>query len=281
MSLGENICRLRTGKNMSQGDLAEALDVSRQSISKWETDASTPELDKLVRLAELFGVTLDELVTGEPPARPEPEPAAPEGPPPQAAEAGQGVPVRTAAAIVLFCMAFAVWVLFTVVGQFLSGVVLALPFLVCGAICAVAKKHPWLWCVWALYLMAVGYLRTATGISWSAILFSFQWTPGDNYFHLATAWCQFLGGLALMAATVFLLRRGSWTWDKHSAVRFCIGCAAFVLLGLPWTRLLYRTGAEMIQAAALVNLISWLSDSARLGLLTAGLTVLVRWRRSR
>ena len=65
MTLGENIVRLRTQKNWSQGDLADALDISRQSVSKWETDASIPELDKLLKLSELFGVTLDELVRGE------------------------------------------------------------------------------------------------------------------------------------------------------------------------------------------------------------------------
>ena len=62
MNLGENIYRLRTGKNMSQGDLAEALDVSRQSVSKWENNSATPELDKLIKMSELFGVSLDELV---------------------------------------------------------------------------------------------------------------------------------------------------------------------------------------------------------------------------
>ena len=62
MTLGENIARLRAEKRLSQGDLADALGVSRQSVSKWETDASVPELDKLVRLSELFGVTLDRLV---------------------------------------------------------------------------------------------------------------------------------------------------------------------------------------------------------------------------
>ena len=65
MTLGENIVRLRTQKNWSQGDLADALDISRQSVSKWETDASIPELDKLLKLSELFDVTLDELVRGE------------------------------------------------------------------------------------------------------------------------------------------------------------------------------------------------------------------------
>ena len=64
MSLGTTISRLRAEKKLSQGDLADALGVSRQSVSKWETDTSVPELDKLVKLSQLFGITLDELVTG-------------------------------------------------------------------------------------------------------------------------------------------------------------------------------------------------------------------------
>ena len=75
MTLGENIVRLRTQKNWSQGDLADALEISRQSVSKWETDASIPELDKLLKLSELFGVTLDELVRGEDVPKTEPVPA--------------------------------------------------------------------------------------------------------------------------------------------------------------------------------------------------------------
>ena len=54
MTLGQNICRLRTERGLSQGDLADALDVSRQSISKWETDASVPELEKLRRSQHVF-----------------------------------------------------------------------------------------------------------------------------------------------------------------------------------------------------------------------------------
>ena len=63
MNLGERIYTLRSEKEMSQGDLAEALDVSRQSISKWETNGSVPELDKLVKLSEVFGVSLYALIT--------------------------------------------------------------------------------------------------------------------------------------------------------------------------------------------------------------------------
>lgn len=61
MSIGTKIFELRTSKNLSQGDLADILDVSRQSVSKWETDASIPDLDKLIKLCDLFDVSLDEL----------------------------------------------------------------------------------------------------------------------------------------------------------------------------------------------------------------------------
>ena len=70
MALHENIYRLRAARNMSQGDLAEALDVSRQSISKWENGTAVPELDRLIKMSQLFGLTLDQLVGDEPPQTP-------------------------------------------------------------------------------------------------------------------------------------------------------------------------------------------------------------------
>lgn len=83
MTLGEKITALRSQHKMSQGDLAEKLNVSRQSVSKWETNASIPELDKLLLLSDLFGITLDALVKGD--AVPEPESI----PAPEAAEQPQ------------------------------------------------------------------------------------------------------------------------------------------------------------------------------------------------
>ncbi len=65
MTLGERLVRLRNQKGLSQDALAEQLGVSRQSVSKWETDTSVPELDKLLKLSDLFEVSLDELVKGK------------------------------------------------------------------------------------------------------------------------------------------------------------------------------------------------------------------------
>lgn len=79
MSLGENIYKLRTDRRMSQEDFASAMEVSRQSVSKWENDMAVPELEKLIKMAKLFEVSLDELVGNTPPL-PEPEPV--DAPPP-------------------------------------------------------------------------------------------------------------------------------------------------------------------------------------------------------
>ncbi len=64
MTIGERLLKLRKEKNISQEELANVLDVSRQTVSKWETDQSTPDFDKIIPLCEYFGITSDELLTG-------------------------------------------------------------------------------------------------------------------------------------------------------------------------------------------------------------------------
>ena len=65
--IGERISLLRAEHRMSQSDLAEALYVSRQAISKWETGASIPDLENVVRMSEIFNVTTDYLLKGTAP----------------------------------------------------------------------------------------------------------------------------------------------------------------------------------------------------------------------
>ena len=64
MTIGERLLKLRRDKNISQEELANVLDVSRQTVSKWETDQSLPDSDKIVPLCNYFGITTDELLTG-------------------------------------------------------------------------------------------------------------------------------------------------------------------------------------------------------------------------
>lgn len=65
MTLGEKIYRLRTEKGLSQEAFGEVLNVSRQSVSKWETDQSVPELDKLVAISDFFEVSIDYMLKDE------------------------------------------------------------------------------------------------------------------------------------------------------------------------------------------------------------------------
>jgi len=65
MNIGERIFELRKAKNLSQEEIAYKLGVSRQTISKWETNQSQPDFDKIVPLCELFDISTDELLKGQ------------------------------------------------------------------------------------------------------------------------------------------------------------------------------------------------------------------------
>lgn len=65
MSFGENLINLRRQKGWSQDDLANNLNISRQAISKWETDISKPDVDNLERISKIFSVTIDNLLDND------------------------------------------------------------------------------------------------------------------------------------------------------------------------------------------------------------------------
>lgn len=62
MKFNEKIIMLRKNKNLSQEDLGNELGVARQTISKWELGETTPEMDKLIKMSEIFENTLDDLI---------------------------------------------------------------------------------------------------------------------------------------------------------------------------------------------------------------------------
>ncbi|MCI9280443.1 MAG: helix-turn-helix transcriptional regulator [Bacilli bacterium] len=63
--LGERLYELRRKKNMSQEEMAEKLNVSRQTISKWETNQTQPDFDKIIPICQLFDISSEELLTGK------------------------------------------------------------------------------------------------------------------------------------------------------------------------------------------------------------------------
>lgn len=74
MNFSENLQILRKGRNISQEKLAEELNVSRQTVGKWENGVSCPEAECLVEISGFFGVSIDTLLKGTVPGHNEVEP---------------------------------------------------------------------------------------------------------------------------------------------------------------------------------------------------------------
>ena len=149
MYLSENIYKLRCRHKMSQEDLAEALGVSRQSVSKWENGNAVPDLDRLVKLSELFGVSLDQLVNGNENPR-----AAESLPEPTVIIHTEHSSTQKTVGIMLLFFGILIF-LMTFWSSQLSGVIscllLSAPVLICSLICLRAKRHPWLLCLLTIY----------------------------------------------------------------------------------------------------------------------------------
>ena len=69
MTIADRILTLRKSKGMSQEELADAVGVSRQAVSKWESEQATPDLEKVVIMSDIFDVTTDYLLKGIEPVK--------------------------------------------------------------------------------------------------------------------------------------------------------------------------------------------------------------------
>lgn len=199
MNLGERIYTLRTKHNLSQGELSAKLDVSRQSVSKWENNSAVPELDKIIRMSEIFGVTVDELVKEN--AQPKEE--APPEPAPtvvQVIEKNRFEKREIAGIILLSLGGLAFLLLLLLTGL---GCIYALPVLLCGAVCFVCKKDTGFYCAWLVYLLVTGFLSFATAVSsWRVIRYTLQEPYNGNPAIIIIAWVWFAAMLGMMAWTV-------------------------------------------------------------------------------
>ncbi|MBQ9691542.1 MAG: helix-turn-helix transcriptional regulator [Clostridia bacterium] len=147
MSIGNKIYELRTAKNLSQGDLAEILDVSRQSVSKWETDTAVPELDKLIKLCDVFGVTLDELAERTPPRDSAPTITVIE-------KTSSFTPQKAVGCIILAAALIGGRLLLLLSGISEIAFILfpaVMALLACGIICLCLKSNVGYWCVWSAF----------------------------------------------------------------------------------------------------------------------------------
>ena len=297
MTLGQNICRLRTERGLSQGDLADALGVSRQSISKWETDASIPELEKLLRLSELFHITLDELVKG-PDGSVETPPPAPE--PPTAEAPAQDPEAELLRALdrgvnrtvgwVLLGFGALLTLLLAMLGDGLAGLLLASPLFLCGVICLTAKRRAGLWCAWACGLLGLVWLRATTGIGWTDI-FRAPSTVFRSDVAQIVSWAIAVFLLLLLIGTVRSFRDQVLPWEKRNIGKYA-GLWVLYLVGrwavnrflfAAWAMKVFSSGNHTQSAAvaySIANIFWEVALLAALALLLVKTAALLRGRKA-
>ena len=221
MKLHEKIYRLRTEKKLSQGDLAELLDVSRQSVSKWETGASIPDLDKLVKMSDLFGVTMDFLVRKEMEhtdiKAPNPMEHTHEADekrevPQNTVIVKETLPIRKLFGVLLFISAFIFLFLAWPLSVFAA---------VLGVLCFVFRKHTLLWCTWFTYFSLDIFLINGTGINRRVVFSPYAYSEWGV--RILVHWAYLLLLVALIAWTVYTFRRVRYNVAPRRKIGFVLG----------------------------------------------------------
>lgn len=142
MTLGERIAYYRGVLGLSQGELAEKLGVSRQAVSKWETDAGLPDLDRFIALSGLYNITLDELVKGSVPSPAPADGAQAAAFPPEASPAAAEKPASGGQKTVGYIL-LGVGLLCAVLALFLNWALLipAGYLLICAVLCLTLRRY--------------------------------------------------------------------------------------------------------------------------------------------
>lgn len=204
MNIADRIQTLRKSKGMSQEGLADKIGVSRQTVSKWESEQSLPDLEKIILLSEYFGVTTDYLLKGI-----EPKPDVPD----KRLDARIYAVIGTGSNFLGLVLAIAVWiekqvVWATAIGLFLMA--LGCMCAVIGQIVGTHKKSALKWFgavnVWFLSLIpiscAFNFIQGSLG------RFSWMLTPipqmGNSYLAYVFCWIAYLA--VCIAADLILLK---------------------------------------------------------------------------
>ncbi|MBR3694047.1 MAG: helix-turn-helix transcriptional regulator [Erysipelotrichales bacterium] len=250
MSLGETIYTMRQAKNLSQEDLAVMLNVSRQSVSKWENNSAVPDLEKIVKLSEIFEVSLDQLVKGK--EYPQPQPTV--------QYIKTDISGRKLAGTILLCMAFLVVILFTLFNAFLAGLLFATPLLACGLICFICTRRVGLWCAWVVYFMVDLFLVWGTGISRSMVIHTLIWEASWNYARLLFSWAWLIVLIVLIIWTAISFQKVPRTkkqvliaWGRYVLVMLIVVLWPYTSVYKHLTNTLYSLGLVFRLSSSVIS----------------------------
>lgn len=163
-NFGERIYDLRNRNNMSQGALADKLDVSRQTVSKWENNMCLPEAEKLLQLSEIFNVSTDYILKGITIVEPEPVYIYVKDPESENISKHNERIVRKYVGIIIAIIGALLTLWMALVGGWLF-IVFTGALMLLGILFARDSKHPWLIVSWVAYVLLIIALPFCSGIS--------------------------------------------------------------------------------------------------------------------
>ena len=291
ITLGERIYQYRSARGLSQLELSELLDVSRQSISKWETDVAVPELSKLVKMAEIFEISLDALVLGkeneakEESINEEPAPA------PTIAEIREKSRIKTGFGFCFLGVGILLsFLILLLAGDLISALIIFVPFGISAFFCLKQFRHAALWCVEGWYLCIVTYFFYATGLSWnswfSILITSFSASVQENPLSIIISLVFFVILVLLISLTVFVHRNESFDCSIRKSkalavITFAIFPVKFLVFELPiqiWSIVDMQGVVSLISKhSALFRAVTYLANLAALITFTACLVPTFYW----
>ncbi len=282
-TFGATLAELRRSKGMTQLDLADRLGVTDKAVSKWERDLAMPEVENLIKISDLFGVSLDVLLRGEEFTAVETAENFEPTPKPEAMQE-TAFPPRKIVGTILLCFGAVVALLFTILGDLLSGLIFASPFLLCGAICMIFKRRLGLLCTWAVYFSVYAYMGYASGMNLGSV-FSLTWVMLTKLAgvgtQVVTTWVFVIIFALLSVWTVFSFRKEPVSRKKLLIIMIS---AAVIFVGLNLISLSlseYFFGSQRLEDSYFLRYfyrIVWsLKDFVESASITTLITALVNW----
>ena len=276
MELGKRIYDLRVKSGLSQDKLAELLDVSRQSISKWENNLAIPDLDKIVKLSNIFDISLDELIKGEVVKTNDIDP--------NTTNHQHLFTKSQTIGMILLVVSLFIILVFTLVNALALGLLISIPLFVCSIICFVTKRYTGLWCAWILYLLFTIYIRLATGINTSLILYTFKYHHSMNYMRLWLAYGILAIEILLVGYSVKILIKN--TLKNNDKTKFIACLLVFVSINVfkyffPMTMLYKSILANIVSYSIIYTLCFAIIDYLNVLVFTHIIVYIIRYHKSK
>ena len=184
MTIGQRICELRKERGYSQEYVAERLDVSRQAVSKWETDLCAPDTYNLIALSELLGASVEYIATGKQQNEVPPQPQTT----PTVVQVGRTPLTMRQIAGLVFMTVCLLSSMLAIILQTPVLLVFSAGLLIGAIVLLVNAKHAALICLWAQWGLVTVAMWVVTGTPLAA--FSFYWVYWGYWawFAVNTVW---------------------------------------------------------------------------------------------